>query len=98
LEFFPFGPAAKIMDPPSGMVDSQDMGRSLLVLNGAQMGFQNSPMGPDCIAVFRAQDMKKGQESMRIIVERGMEGFSTPETHANQVIGELLCTVPRTSF
>ena len=62
---------------PSGMVTNfKDMGDHYL-LNGAKMWISNSPF---CnIAVVWAKD-----ESGRIhglIVERGMEGFSTPETH-----------------
>ena len=62
---------------PSGMVTNfKDMGDHYL-LNGAKMWISNSPF---CnIAVVWAKD-----ESGRIhglIVERGMEGFTTPETH-----------------
>ncbi|WP_034062551.1 acyl-CoA dehydrogenase family protein [Lacinutrix jangbogonensis] len=62
---------------PSGMVTNfKDMGDHYL-LNGAKMWISNSPF---CnIAVVWAKD-----ESGRIhglVVERGMEGFSTPETH-----------------
>ena len=62
---------------PSGMVTNfKDMGDHYL-LNGAKMWISNSPFCQ--IAVVWAKD-----ESGRIhglIVERGMEGFSTPETH-----------------
>ena len=62
---------------PGGMTTNfKDMGDHYL-LNGAKMWISNSPF---ChIAVVWAKD-----ESGRIhglIVERGMEGFSTPETH-----------------
>ena len=62
---------------PAGMVTNfKDMGDYYL-LNGAKMWISNSPF---CnVAVVWAKD-----ESGRIhglIVERGMEGFSTPETH-----------------
>ncbi len=62
---------------PAGMVTNfKDMGDHYL-LNGAKMWISNSPF---CnVAVVWAKD-----ESGRIhglIVERGMEGFSTPETH-----------------
>ncbi|AUC82598.1 acyl-CoA dehydrogenase family protein [Lacinutrix sp. Bg11-31] len=62
---------------PSGMVTNfKDMGDHYL-LNGAKMWISNSPF---CnIAVVWAKD-----ESGRIhglVVERGMEGFTTPETH-----------------
>ena len=62
---------------PSGMVTNfKDMGDHYL-LNGAKMWISNSPFCS--IAVVWAKD-----ESGRIhglIVERGMEGFTTPETH-----------------
>ena len=62
---------------PGGMVTNfKDMGDHYL-LNGAKMWISNSPFCQ--IAVVWAKD-----ESGRIhglIVERGMEGFTTPETH-----------------
>lgn len=62
---------------PSGMTTNfKDMGDHYL-LNGAKMWISNSPKAD--IAVVWAKN-----ESGRIhglIVERGMEGFSTPETH-----------------
>ena len=62
---------------PGGMTTNfKDMGDHYL-LNGAKMWISNSPFCQ--IAVVWAKD-----ESGRIhglIVERGMEGFSTPETH-----------------
>jgi len=62
---------------PGGMVTNfKDMGDHYL-LNGAKMWISNAPFAD--IAVVWAKD-----ESGRIhglIVERGMEGFSTPETH-----------------
>jgi len=62
---------------PGGMVTNfKDMGNHYL-LNGAKMWISNAPFAQ--IAVVWAKD-----ESGRIhglIVERGMEGFSTPETH-----------------
>src|SRR6201990_1102033 len=62
---------------PSGMVTNfKDMGDHYL-LNGAKMWISNSPRAD--VAVVWAKN-----ESGRIhglIVERGMEGFSTPETH-----------------
>ncbi|MEB2778090.1 acyl-CoA dehydrogenase family protein [Algoriphagus sp. D3-2-R+10] len=62
---------------PSGMVTNfKDMGDHYL-LNGAKLWISNSPQAD--IAVVWAKD-----EAGRIhglIVERGMEGFSTPETH-----------------
>lgn len=62
---------------PSGMVTNfKDMGDHYL-LNGAKMWISNSPKAD--VAVVWAKN-----EAGRIhglIVERGMEGFSTPETH-----------------
>lgn len=62
---------------PGGMVTSfKDKGDHYL-LNGAKMWISNAPFAQ--VAVVWAKD-----ESGRIhglIVERGMEGFSTPETH-----------------
>ncbi len=62
---------------PSGMVTNfKDKGDHFL-LNGAKLWISNSPFAD--IAVVWAKD-----ENGRIhglIVERGMEGFSTPETH-----------------
>jgi glutaryl-CoA dehydrogenase len=62
---------------PSGMVTNfKDMGDHYL-LNGAKMWISNSPQAD--LAVVWAKN-----ESGRIhglIVERGMEGFTTPETH-----------------
>ncbi|MDO5978394.1 acyl-CoA dehydrogenase family protein [Flavivirga spongiicola] len=62
---------------PAGMVTNfKDMGDHYL-LNGAKMWISNAPFAQ--VAVVWAKD-----EAGRIhglIVERGMEGFSTPETH-----------------
>jgi glutaryl-CoA dehydrogenase len=62
---------------PSGMVTNfKDMGDHY-VLNGAKMWISNSPQAD--VAVVWAKN-----EAGRIhglIVERGMEGFTTPETH-----------------
>lgn len=62
---------------PSGMTTNfKDMGDHYL-LNGAKMWISNAPYAD--VAVVWAKD-----ENGRIhglIVERGMEGFSTPETH-----------------
>ncbi len=62
---------------PSGMVTNfKDMGDHYL-LNGAKMWISNAPFAQ--VAIVWAKD-----ETGRIhglIVERGMEGFSTPETH-----------------
>jgi glutaryl-CoA dehydrogenase len=62
---------------PGGMITNfKDMGDHYL-LNGAKMWISNAPFAQ--IAVVWAKD-----ENGRIhglVVERGMEGFSTPETH-----------------
>jgi glutaryl-CoA dehydrogenase len=63
-------------DPGSMITNFKDMGAHYL-LNGAKMWISNAPFAD--IAVVWAKD-----EAGRIhglIVERGMEGFSTPETH-----------------
>ena len=63
-------------DPGSMITNYKDMGDHYL-LNGAKMWISNAPFAD--IAVVWAKD-----ESGRIhglVVERGMEGFTTPETH-----------------
>ena len=63
-------------DPGSMITNFKDMGDHYL-LNGAKMWISNAPFAD--IAVVWAKD-----ETGRIhglIVERGMEGFTTPETH-----------------
>jgi glutaryl-CoA dehydrogenase len=63
-------------DPGSMITHFKDMGDYYL-LNGAKMWISNAPFAD--IAIVWAKD-----ETGRIhglIVERGMEGFSTPETH-----------------
>lgn len=62
---------------PGGMVTNfKDMGDHYL-LNGAKMWISNSPMAD--IAVVWAKNEEGRVHGL--IVERGMEGFSTPETH-----------------
>lgn len=62
---------------PSGMVTNfKDMGDHFL-LNGAKMWISNSPKAD--IAVVWAKNEEGRIHGL--IVERGMEGFSTPETH-----------------
>ena len=62
---------------PSGMVTNfRDMGDYYL-LNGAKMWISNSPKAD--IAVVWAKNEEGRIHGL--IVERGMEGFSTPETH-----------------
>lgn len=63
-------------DPGSMVTNFKDMGDHYL-LNGAKMWISNSPFAD--VAVVWAKDEEgviKG-----LIVERGMEGFSTPEIH-----------------
>ena len=62
---------------PGGMLSNFKDDGDPVILNGAKMGISNAPFAH--IAVVWAKD-----ESGRIhglIVERGMEGFSTPEMH-----------------
>ena len=62
---------------PSGMVTNiKDMGDHYL-LNGAKLWISNSPFAD--IAVVWAKNEEGRIKG--IIVERGMEGFTTPETH-----------------
>lgn len=62
---------------PAGMeTNFKDMGDHYL-LNGAKMWISNSPLAD--IAVVWAKD--ESGKIKGLIVERGMEGFSTPTTH-----------------
>jgi glutaryl-CoA dehydrogenase len=62
---------------PSGMVTNfKDMGDHYL-LNGAKMWISNSPRA-DVAVVWAKNEAGRIQG---LIVERGMEGFTTPETH-----------------
>ena len=62
---------------PGGMVTNlKDMGDHFL-LNGAKMWISNAPLAD--IAVVWAKNEEGRIKG--ILVERGMEGFSTPETH-----------------
>ena len=62
---------------PGGMVTSiKDMGDYYL-LNGAKLWISNSPFAD--IAIVWAKN--EAGRIKGVIVERGMEGFSTPETH-----------------
>jgi glutaryl-CoA dehydrogenase len=62
---------------PGGMVTNiKDMGDHY-ILNGAKMWISNSPFAD--IAVVWAKNEEGRIKG--VIVERGMEGFSTPETH-----------------
>jgi glutaryl-CoA dehydrogenase len=76
---------------PGGMVTNfRDMGDHYL-LNGAKMWISNSPKAD--VAVVWAKD--ENERIHGLIVERGMPGFSTPETHGKwslraSVTGELV--------
>ena len=62
---------------PSGMLSNfKDAGDHVL-LNGSKMWISNAPFSQ--VAVVWAKD--EGGEIHGLIVERGMEGFSTPTTH-----------------
>lgn len=62
---------------PAGMTTNfRDMGDHV-ILNGAKMWISNAPFAD--IAVVWAKD--EAGEIHGMVVERGMEGFSTPETH-----------------
>jgi len=62
---------------PSGMITNfKDMGDHFL-LNGAKLWISNSPFAD--IAIVWAKNEEGRIHGL--IVERGMEGFSTPETH-----------------
>lgn len=62
---------------PSGMVTNIKDAGDHYILNGAKMWISNSPFAD--IAVVWAKDESGKIRGM--IVERAMEGFSTPETH-----------------
>ncbi|MCB0819934.1 MAG: acyl-CoA dehydrogenase family protein [Bacteroidetes bacterium] len=63
-------------DPGSMITNIKDMGDHYL-LNGAKMWISNAPFAD--IAVVWAKN--EAGKIRGIIVERGMEGFTTPETH-----------------
>ena len=63
-------------DPGSMITNYKDMGDHYL-LNGAKMWISNSPFAD--IAIVWAKNEEGRIHGL--IVERGMEGFSTPETH-----------------
>ncbi|MFD0990205.1 acyl-CoA dehydrogenase family protein [Mariniflexile jejuense] len=62
---------------PSGMVTNFKDKGDHYVLNGAKMWISNAPFAQ--IAIVWAKD--EAGKIHGLIVERGMEGFSTPETH-----------------
>lgn len=77
-------------DPASMITRAKDMGDYYL-LNGAKMWITNSPIA-DIAVVWAKND---NNEVIGLIIERGMEGFSTPEIHQKwslraSITGELI--------
>jgi len=62
---------------PSGMISNYKDKGDHVILNGAKMWISNAPFAD--IAVVWAKD--EAGEIRGLIVERGMKGFTTPETH-----------------
>lgn len=62
---------------PSGMLSSFTDAGDHVVLNGSKMWISNAPFAD--VAVVWAKD--PNGDITGLILERGMEGFSTPETH-----------------
>ncbi|HQF29533.1 MAG TPA: acyl-CoA dehydrogenase family protein [Bacteroidia bacterium] len=62
---------------PSGMTTHYKDAGDHVILNGAKMWISNAPFAD--IAVVWAKD--DNGDIRGLVVERGMEGFSTPETH-----------------
>ncbi|HYV95383.1 MAG TPA: acyl-CoA dehydrogenase family protein, partial [Chitinophagales bacterium] len=62
---------------PSGMITNFKDAGDYVILNGAKMWISNAPFAE--IAVVWAKDEEGVIRGL--IVERGMEGFTTPETH-----------------
>jgi len=62
---------------PSGMTTHFKDAGDHVILNGAKMWISNAPFAD--IAVVWAKD--ENGDIRGLVVERGMEGFSTPETH-----------------
>jgi glutaryl-CoA dehydrogenase len=88
-------------DPSSMLTNIKDAGDHV-ILNGAKMWISNAPFAD--IAVVWARD-EKG-DIRGVIVERGMKGFTTPETHGKwslraSATGELVfdhVQVPKTNI
>jgi glutaryl-CoA dehydrogenase len=64
-------------DPSSMLTNIKDNGDGNVILNGAKMWISNAPFAQ--VAVVWAKD--DAGDIRGVIVERGMEGFSTPTTH-----------------
>lgn len=87
---------------PSSMLTHFKSDGDHVILNGAKMWISNSPFAQ--VAVVWAKD--EAGEIHGLIVERGMEGFSTPTTHGKwslraSATGELVfdnVRVPRTNI
>lgn len=87
---------------PGGMVTRFKDAGDHIILNGAKLWISNSPFCD--IAVVWAKD--ENDRIHGVIVERGMEGFSTPETHNKwslraSATGELIfqdVKVPKTNI
>ena len=62
---------------PSGMLTNYKDAGDHVILNGSKMWISNAPFAQ--IAVVWAKD--ENGDIRGLIVERGMEGFTTPETH-----------------
>jgi glutaryl-CoA dehydrogenase len=62
---------------PNGMITNYKDKGDYVLLNGAKMWISNAPFAD--IAVVWAKD--EAGDIRGLIVERGMEGFTTPETH-----------------
>ncbi|MFL5788025.1 MAG: acyl-CoA dehydrogenase family protein [Flavisolibacter sp.] len=87
---------------PSGMLSNFRDAGDYVILNGSKMWISNAPYAQ--IAVVWAKD--ESGEIKGLIVERGMEGFSTPTTHGKwslraSATGELVfdnVKVPKTNI
>ncbi len=63
---------------PAGMTTNfKDAGDGTVILNGAKMWISNAPFAQLAVVWAKNDD----DEIQAIIVERGMEGFTTPTTH-----------------
>lgn len=62
---------------PAGMITHYKDAGDHVILNGAKMWISNAPFAD--IAVVWAKNEEGGIQGL--VVERGMEGFTTPETH-----------------
>ncbi|MFT7588822.1 MAG: glutaryl-CoA dehydrogenase [Limisphaerales bacterium] len=62
---------------PSGMITNFKDAGDHVILNGAKMWISNAPFADIAVVWAKNED----DTIQGLIVERGMEGFSTPETH-----------------